>query len=180
MLGVPFSGPAHPVSRSAHPVSGPAHPGVRRRFVAVVAMVLAGSLVLGLAPVRAHADADDGFGRRRQLLGLTNEARERRDRRELGFAAALSRYAREHSEAMARRGHLFHSSEDALRAALDGYAWSLAGENVGVGSSLQSLQDAFMASALHRENILRPTYGRAAIGVVRAHGRIWVTVIFYG
>jgi uncharacterized protein YkwD len=81
---------------------------------------------------------------------------------------------------MARRGYLFHSNEDAIREALDGYDWSLAGENVGVGSSLQTLQDAFMASPLHRENILRASFGHAAIGVVRAHGRIWVTIIFYG
>jgi uncharacterized protein YkwD len=45
---------------------------------------------------------------------------------------------------------------------------------------LESLQDAFMASPLHRQNILRSTFQNAAIGVVRAHGRIWVTVIFYG
>jgi uncharacterized protein YkwD len=157
-----------------------ARPGGRRRLVSTIAVLLSGLLVLGIAPVRAGADVEERFGRRRQMLGLTNEARERRDRRELGFAAALSRYARRHSEAMSRRGYLFHSNEDAIRDALDGYDWSLAGENVGVGSSLESLQDAFMASPLHRQNILRSTFQNAAIGVVRAHGRIWVTVIFYG
>lgn len=152
----------------------------RRRLAAAVALFLSGLLVLGLAPVRANADDDERVGRRRQMLGLTNVDRTRRDRGELEFASALSRYARQHSEAMARRGYLFHSSEDRLRAVLEGYDWSLAGENVGVGSSLESLQDAFMASRLHRQNILRRTYANAAVGVVRANGRVWVTVIFYG
>jgi uncharacterized protein YkwD len=130
----------------------------------------------------AHrADAEeDRFGRRRQMLALTNEDRQHRDRRELGFAATLSRYAKSHSEAMARRGLLFHSTDDQLRNALEGYDWSIGGENVGVGGSLDSLEDAFMASKLHRQNILRPDFLRAAVGVARDGDRYWVTVIFYG
>jgi uncharacterized protein YkwD len=82
---------------------------------------------------------------------------------------------------MARRGEIFHSSPDQVRAALDGYDWSLAGENVGVGPSLDALEDAFMESKLHRQNILRTTFRNAAIGVVRDDdGHFWVTVIFYG
>jgi uncharacterized protein YkwD len=133
----------------------------------------------GLAPMRA-AHADERFGRRLQMRALTNHDRREHDRRSLGFAAALSRYAKEHSREMARRGYLFHSSDDDLRDALGHYAWSIGGENVGVGGSLDGLEDAFMASKDHRENILRPTYDHAAVGVVRADGSIWVTVIFYG
>jgi uncharacterized protein YkwD len=81
---------------------------------------------------------------------------------------------------MARSGYIFHSTEGQLRRALGGYDWSFGGENVGVGGSLESLQDAFMASRPHRQNILRRAYERIAVGIVRADGRIWVTVIFYG
>jgi uncharacterized protein YkwD len=146
----------------------------------VLAVLLGALLALALVGVGPAANAEERFGRRRQMLALTNADRAERDRRHLRFAARLSRYARHHSEAMARRGFIFHSSEDQVRSALEGYGWSLAGENVGVGSSLESLELAFMGSPLHRQNILRPTFQHAAVGVVLADGHYWVTVIFYG
>ncbi len=152
----------------------------RRGRRALVALSLSGLLVLALAGVRADANAYERFGRRRHMLALTNQDRQTRDRAELRFAARLSRYARRHSEAMARRGYIFHSSADQIRGALDGYGWSLAGENVGVGGSLPGLEASFMGSKLHRQNILRSMFQRAAVGVVRAGGHYWVTVIFYG
>ena len=152
--------------------------GGRGRVAAAIAVLLSAVLILGLAPMRS--DADERFGRRLHMLALTNEDRRAHDRRALDFAARLSRYAKEHSRAMANRGYLFHSSDDQLREALEGHDWEIGGENVGVGASLESLEDAFMASRFHRQNILRPTYEHAAIGAVREDGRVWVTVIFYG
>lgn len=152
----------------------------RTRFRGVVAVALSGVLALGLAGVGGHANADERFGRRRQMLALTNDDRERRDRPELEFAARLSRYAKRHSRAMAHRGYIFHSSDGQIRSVMDGYEWAIAGENVGVGGSLLGLEQAFMGSELHRQNILRPVFGHAAIGIVRDDGHFWVTVIFYG
>ena len=117
---------------------------------------------------------------RADFLDLTNDDRARHDREALRLARALSRYATHHSRAMADRGFLFHSSEDDLRAALEGTEWAAAGENVGVGDSLDDLEDAFMASEVHRHNILARTYDHAAVGIVIEHGRVWVTVVFYG
>ena len=152
--------------------------GGRRKVIGVVAVLLSAMLLMGLAPMRSGAD--ERYGRRMQMLSLTNQDRRMHDREALDFAARVSQYAKDHSRAMANRGYLYHSSEEQLRKALEGSNWTIGGENVGVGASLESLEDAFMASKLHRENILRPTYDNAAIGVVRADGRIWVTVIFYG
>jgi uncharacterized protein YkwD len=117
---------------------------------------------------------------RGDFLDLTNEDRVDHDRRALRLARVLSRYATHHSRAMADRGFLFHSSEDDLRAALEGTEWAAAGENVGVGDSLDDLEDAFMASEVHRHNILARTYDHAAVGIVVADGSVWVTVVFYG
>jgi uncharacterized protein YkwD len=152
--------------------------GGRKKLALVLASLLSALLLVGLSP--AADAAQERFGRRRQMLALTNEDRAARDRSELDFATRLSRYAKSHSEQMARRGYLFHSSQDELRDVLDGSDWSIAGENVGVGGSLETLEDAFMASKLHRENILRPEFERAAVGVVRDGDRLWITVIFYG
>ena len=150
----------------------------RRTLAAGLALLLSALLLIGST---TPADAQgDRFGRRRQMLALTNEDRQERDRRELGFAATLSKYAKSHSAAMARKGYLFHSTDEQLRDALEGYDWSIGGENVGVGGSLDTLEAAFMASKLHRQNILRPDYQRAAVGVIRDGDRFWVTVIFYG
>lgn len=156
--------------------------GSRRRRVAgaAMALLLSAALSAGVVPVGAEAQADERTGRRRQMLALTNEDRHERHRSELGFARRLSRYAKRHSRAMAEKGDIFHSSEQRLRRALDGYRWSIGGENVGVGGSLPSLERAFMASKLHRDNILRRQFRNAAIGVVRDGDRFWVTVIFYG
>jgi len=148
----------------------------RRKLGSLVALLLSGLLLFGASGIALGRD----LGPRRTMLGLTNEDRAAHEREGLNFAARLARYAKDHSQAMARKGYLFHSSEDQLRDALQGYDWDIGGENVGVGGSLESLEDAFMASKLHRENILREEYRQAAVGIVREDGRIWITVIFYG
>jgi len=148
----------------------------RRKLGVLIAVALAGLLLFGASGIAVGRD----LGPRRTMLGLTNEDRAAHDRDDLNFAARLALYAKDHSQAMARRGYLFHSSENQLRGALEGYNWEIGGENVGVGGSLESLEDAFMASKLHRENILRESYRHAAIGIIREDGRIWITVIFYG
>ena len=152
---------------------------LRRKLALTTALALSALLVLGIVPVRPTANASD-LGPRRTMLSLTNIDRDARNRADLAFATTLSRYAKQHSQAMADAGYLYHSTDDQLRAALGMYDWTIGGENVGVGSTLESLEDAFMASRDHRENILRPEYAHAAVGIVRADGRVWVTVLFYG
>ena len=149
-----------------------------RRPLAVVAFLLAALLVVAL--VASDTNAGERHGRRRQMLSLTNDDRRHHQRKALDFATAISDYAKAHSRAMAREGSLFHSTEGKLRNLLDGRNWSIAGENVGVGGTLESLEDAFMDSKRHRENILRREFLHAAVGVVREGGRLWVTIIFYG
>jgi Cysteine-rich secretory protein family len=149
-----------------------------RRLGGLLAILVLGLLLLGAAG--GTAVGEDKLGPRRYMLALTNSDRERYERRELAFADHLATYAKAHSQAMANDGYIYHSTGDQLRRALDGYDWELGGENVGVGGSLESLEDAFMASDLHRQNILRRVYEHAAVGIARADDRIWITVIFYG
>jgi uncharacterized protein YkwD len=151
----------------------------RGRLGIATALLLTALLLAGFAPGRSEA-VPERTGRRMQMLQLTNHDRIQHDRDALDFAGRLSRYAKQHSRAMAEAGYLFHSTADELRAVLDGYDWSIGGENIGVGGSLETLQEAFMASKPHRQNVLRKEYDHAAFGIVRAGGRIWVTVIFYG
>lgn len=164
----------------------------RTGWAGLTVLVLLAFLSTGFTFTNISADAAEGTpaftavasGTRTEMRGdfldLTNGDRARRDREALSLARALSRYATRHSRAMADRGFIFHSSEDDLRAALGGTEWVVAGENVGVGDSLDDLEDAFMASTEHRQNILARTYDHAAVGVVVQDGRVWVTVVFYG
>jgi uncharacterized protein YkwD len=151
---------------------------VRPRWAGPLAMLLAGTLVLGFTPTRSAAKTH--HGPRMHMVALTNGDREKRDRRDVRFSARLSHYAKRHSRQMARKGYLFHSSTAQLQHQLASYDWSIGGENVGVGGTLESLEGAFMASPEHRQNILRRTFHHVAVGIVHHHDRLWVTVIFYG
>ena len=73
---------------------------------------------------------------------------------------------------MARKGKLWHND---ISSATDHWVWL--GQNVGVGSSAEALQQAFMDSPPHRANILRrkanlfgwePTSARQDLG----HGQL--------
>jgi uncharacterized protein YkwD len=82
--------------------------------------------------------------------------------------------ARAHSNLMADRQELFHSSN--LGTVTSG--WQNLGENVGVGLDVSSLHTAFMNSSGHRRNILGD-FNYVGVGVtVDDAGFMWVTVIF--
>jgi uncharacterized protein YkwD len=52
----------------------------------------------------------------------------------------------------------------------DGYqagTWCHLGENVGAGPSIEAIEPAFMASPLHRANILNPDYDHVGTGVAK-------------
>lgn len=154
------------------------HRNGRRILSSALALGLGATLVLGTVPTATNAD--ERVGPRLRFVQLTNEDRREHDRPALRFQRRISRYAKEHSLAMARRGYLFHSTDEQLRRVLGDVRWSIGGENVGVGGSLEGLERAFMASAPHRQNILRREFRRMAVGIVRRDDRLWVTVIFYG
>ena len=145
-----------------------------RRQVALVFLLAAVLVSSGIAITPAHA----GTGLRSQMVQLTNDDRTDKDRSALELDLQLSRYARKHSQDMADAGEIFHT--DDLAAKLKGKDWSAGGENVGMASNLPDLEAAFMASTLHRRNILNREFDHVAIGVVESDGNFWVTVIFYG
>ena len=152
---------------------------VRTRGRSLAGVALALLIVLlaqGISVDRASASSD--HRRRAHMLSLTNDDRAQRDKAALKLNAVLSRYATHHSRQMATRGYLFHSAD--LSSKLKGLDWSIGGENVGVGSTLDGLEDAFMKSTPHRKNILGTAFDHAAVGVVHSNGSFWVTVIFYG
>jgi uncharacterized protein YkwD len=147
-----------------------------RRLAGVALALLIVLLAQGASADRASASTD--LRRRSYMLSLTNDDRAQHDKAVLRMNAVLSRYATHHSRQMATRGYLFHTAD--LSSKLKGLDWSIGGENVGVGSTLDGVEGAFMGSTPHRRNILRTGFDHAAVGVIRSNGSFWVTVIFYG
>jgi uncharacterized protein YkwD len=147
-----------------------------RGFAGIALALLIVLLAQGVSADRASASSD--HRRRTHMLSLTNDDRAQRDKAALKLNAALSRYAKHHSRQMATKGYLFHTTD--LASKLKGFDWSIGGENVGVGSTLDGLEGAFMNSPPHRKNILRTAFDHAAVGVIHSNGSFWVTVIFYG
>jgi uncharacterized protein YkwD len=150
---------------------GPARRGVTATVILVVALS-----VLGLVAAPAGASTD----LRSEMFRATNASRVARDRHRLDLDRSMSDLARRHSLAMARSGTLYHTSDPA-RYYLRGVRWSKWGENVGkTTGTIAELEDAFMASTEHRDNILDRAFDHVAIGAVRRDGTTWVTVFFYG
>lgn len=88
----------------------------------------------------------------------------------------LSKAARSHTQAMANKDLLYHTPTERLKWKVTN--WRVLGENVGVGGGVPSLHRAFMDSPAHRANIEYSTFRHVGVGVKKARGKMWVTVIF--
>jgi hypothetical protein len=111
-------------------------------------------------------------------LGALNGDRANAGLASLAESASLDNLAMRHTQEMAAGGSLYHSSDlsGAMQSTEPG--WTRAGENVGVGPSVEAIEAAFMRSTGHRDNILGD-FSRAGTAVVTgADGRVWVTQEF--
>ena len=150
-----------------------------------LALAVAAALLLSVpgpaataAPVHTRARLSIGSDAW-QMLKATNASRGRYELPTLRLNRELSLIARRHSLAMARNDRLFHTAD--VGVYLDGIAWHAWGENVGyTPGGVDGLEQAFMNSPEHRENILDRAFRHVAIGAVRVDGTLWVTVFFYG
>jgi uncharacterized protein YkwD len=87
----------------------------------------------------------------------------------------LTAMARSWSASMAQDQGISHR-RDLTAAAPDD--WLRVGENVGVGDSIATLHDAFVASPMHHRNLVDPDFDTIAVGVVVEVGHLWVTENF--
>ena len=153
---------------------------MKKRFAGILAVALAATL---LAPMTAASAAPTGSSTcwnykasEKKFAAKANAARDRLGLGKYKIDPELSKVARKHTQEMINRGEIYHTTSDQLRARVTN--WSLLGENVGVGSTVDSLHTAFMGSPAHAANILHAAYKYQGVGVAKANGRLWVTVIF--
>ncbi len=143
----------------------------------VIALVLITATLA--TPSAAFAGTRTRAGQMRwTMFHLVNKARRSHGIDPLAMDARLSRTAYRHSTRMAARRTVFHTTNlyDTVRR----YRPNRWGENVGMADTVRRLHRAFMASAVHRANILGTAYRKVGVGIVRSGGRVWGTLIFYG
>ena len=150
LLGLPVTAPA------AGPPTGDGDPGD-----AEVGL---------LAGCYRHRTKDKSF------IAKHNQARRARGLAPLRADVHLGKVAKVHTHEMVKRNELYHTSHTRLANRVT--RWSTLGENVGVGSTVTSLFNAFMNSPGHRANVLYGKFNHIGVGTRVAYGRLWVTVIF--
>ena len=137
--------------------------------------VLALAVLGAVAPVTARAATGDDATVRRMVAGI-RQSRHLRTHKESSLASAI---ARRHSARMRDAGSVFHNTRLGAEATAAGLDWSTISENVGIGPSIQSVHDAFVASAVHLHNIVDTQYEYLGTGVARADdGWVYVTQVF--
>ncbi|MBI3977158.1 MAG: CvpA family protein [Chloroflexi bacterium] len=110
-----------------------------------------------------------------EMLDLVNRERVKAGLKPFQLDPQLREVGRGYSQEMFQSGYIAHNSsisgapEDRLRRA--GVTYRIAGENLGFAPTVQSAHDGFMQSPSHRENILRPEFGRIGIGVIKSEIR---------
>jgi uncharacterized protein YkwD len=159
----------------------------------------AGSFLLGmwlalllLQPIalvaRAAQPAEDLSPLEAGLHTAINEVRATQGLLRLQRDASLDAVARAHSADMATRGYMAHETPEGLtppdrmkRAGVTGY--TLAGENVGTTTRVdpnREIVGAWMASPVHRDNVLAPVFNTTGVGIARSADGTWYYTQLYG
>ena len=109
-----------------------------------------------------------------QVLSELNADRTAHKLRALGTQADAQRKAQAWAEKLARENKLYHSKLP------DGISvkWCSLGENVGYGPSVPAIQDAYMASAGHRANVLTTKWNGVGVGYAKNGNRIFTVQVF--
>ncbi|WP_348261367.1 CAP domain-containing protein [Telmatobacter sp. DSM 110680] len=117
-----------------------------------------------------------------QLMRLANQARAAAGVPPLQWDRSLAEAARKHTLRMASEGPIAHQYPGELnvseRAGLTGAHFDLIEENVAVAHTIEAIQDGWMQSKPHRENMLSPEVDSVGIAVVASRGVLYATADF--
>ncbi|MGB0389127.1 MAG: CvpA family protein [Ardenticatenaceae bacterium] len=111
----------------------------------------------------------------KEMLELVNGEREKVGLPPLEMDPELIAVARNHSNDMFRVGYFSHNTPEGItpfdRIQAGGISYSIAGENLAHAPTLSIAHIGLMDSPGHRENILRPEFGRIGIGILDGGSR---------
>ncbi len=145
----------------------------------IVSLLLLSTIFVGSAAAASSAGATTTYrptASEARMFYLINQARRHANRWPLTYSSSLSRIARAHSALMASKSTIFHTTN--LANSFRNFSWTLGGENVGMGPSMDALHKAFMLSEHHRDNNLDKRFHRVGIGVIWKNGVAYITVQF--
>ncbi len=115
-------------------------------------------------------------GAESDFLSRINNLRAQEGLAQLSSNSSLNNYARNWSQTMATSGNFQHSNIASLLG-----PWSIVGENIGKGSSVNSIFNALVASPGHYNNMVDTRFTHIGVGVfVDSSGKLWTTHVFGG
>jgi uncharacterized protein YkwD len=121
-------------------------------------------------PSADQMDLQVDEGAEQAMFVLVNKEREAKGLKVLLWDPTIVPVARAHSKDMFVRSYFSHINPDGKtpfeRMTAGGVEYLLAGENLAYAPTVEIAHKGLMNSPGHRENILRPEFGRIGIGVV--------------
>ena len=121
---------------------------------------------------RADAGGDNPAADEAQFVALVNQTRAAVGVAPLAVDGQLTALARQHAQAMADKGTIFHASPISAGVTAP---WIKLGENVGTGPSAPPIMDAFINSPKHYQNIVDPAFTYIGVGVVWVGNQMFTT-----
>jgi hypothetical protein len=138
---------------------------------ALAVMLTAGLLAVGTADAGAASPADEAT-----FVSKINALRTSKGLAALTPDAALAATACTWNDQMIAAGTISHDPNLAAAIASVSSKWRKGGENVGMGGTVDSLFDAFVASPGHYANLVDPEYTRVGVCVGRdPNGKLFTT-----
>lgn len=131
-------------------------------FLVAVLVVTVAVPTVAIAPAQAQAPVDIGAAEA-DFVRRINELRRAKGLGELVVDDGLTDVARRWAEKMAAVDEISHNPDLAEQVTAD---WQKLGENVGVGTSVATLHDAFVRSPAHYRNLVDPDFTRIGVAVV--------------
>jgi len=93
--------------------------------------------------------------------------------------ASLDAMALDHSADMAEAGRIFHNAQLGPDADARGVVWTMLGENVGSGATVEQVEGALVASPHHYANLVDRRFTRIGAAVIAGpDGRVYITQVF--
>lgn len=111
----------------------------------------------------------------RHMYRLVNQLRVNLGLPKYRLSLRLTEEARKHSRTMAAANEIFHPPGEAFPLPADWVAW---GQNVGEGSTVKDVEEAFVRSPHHLPQLVDKDFQRIGVGIIKHSDILWVTQNF--
>lgn len=135
------------------------------------------ALLLGAVALVARVDgagAQAADGAEAEFAARVTAERQAHGGSALATEDDLAAVARNHSADMAASTRLYHNP----LLGQEVHEWQLLAENIGMGTTVDEIDQLLMASPQHRADILDARFTGIGVGVVKSGDSLWVTEVF--